>query len=285
MHNTTPGREHAVELLLLFFAFLSLCLPARSQSGVQPDSQPFATAHELLMQDADTLLLARDPAPAEEPLSSVEHLEPSPAGRALPAGSRDSSASRATDARLQQFQSAISPILEQQGIPPQLSAVASVESGGNPGALSSKGARGLWQLMPDTARRYGLVVDDRQDERLDVQRATYAAARYLKDLHDEFGSWPLVLAAYNTGERNLRQAMEKSQSSDYFKLSSLHLLPAETRSYVPTVLARMPSFSAQPFLPASRNTALPAHIVFAATTFPSTPSPSRQEGLIQGESK
>ena len=71
-------------------------------------------------------------------------------------------------------------------------AVVLVESGGRPTALSAKGALGIWQLMPQTARRYGLTVTPEKDERLDVLKATRAAARYLHDLYGQFSDWKLA---------------------------------------------------------------------------------------------
>ena len=139
--------------------------------------------------------------------------------------------------RLASLRPLINPILRETGIPTELAAVVLVESGGDPMALSPKGARGLWQLMPDTARRYGLIVDDAEDDRLDVEKSSRAAARYLSDLYSEFGSWPLALAAYNTGEENLQHAIDRSRSTDFNVLSSLRLLPPETRNYVPAVFA------------------------------------------------
>jgi soluble lytic murein transglycosylase-like protein len=142
------------------------------------------------------------------------------------------------DARIIALKPRLASILEANGMPAELMAVAAVESGGRTDALSAKGARGLWQLMPHTARRYGLVVDQMQDERLDVERSTSAAAHYLKDLYLQFGSWPLALAAYNWGEQNLASAMSRIHTSDFATLAQSGLLPAETRAYVPAVLAR-----------------------------------------------
>lgn len=144
------------------------------------------------------------------------------------------------------FSSALLPILSQHGLPAGLSAVVTVESHGNPAALSPKGARGLWQLMPATARRYGLIVDNRRDERLDPVRSTAAAASYLRDLHAQFGSWPLALVAYNWGEQNLSAAMVRTRSSSFAELVHAGILPAETRSYVPAVLAHWSSDFAAP---------------------------------------
>ncbi len=91
--------------------------------------------------------------------------------------------------------------------------------------------------MPLTAQRYGLTVTEQSNERLDPAKATRAAARYLRDLHDRFGSWPLALAAYNAGEQAVEKAISRAGSKDFAVLSSLRLLPAETRRYVPAVLA------------------------------------------------
>jgi membrane-bound lytic murein transglycosylase D len=95
--------------------------------------------------------------------------------------------------------------------------------------------------MPETARRYGLRVDDMQDDRLDLFRATDAAARYLHDLYAQFGDWRLVLAAYNTGEANVASAILRAHTQDFDLLANRSMLPLETRNYVPRVLAAAPS--------------------------------------------
>jgi hypothetical protein len=141
--------------------------------------------------------------------------------------------------RLSQLRPLLIPILEDEGIPQEIAAVVVVESGGRSNALSPKGALGLWQLMPETARRYGLVVTPSRDERLDVERSTCAAAHYLRDLYQQFGSWPLALAAYNAGEQRVQRAVARAGIADFIQLSSLRLLPQETRNYVPAVLSAM----------------------------------------------
>jgi membrane-bound lytic murein transglycosylase D len=125
-------------------------------------------------------------------------------------------------------------VFAEEGVPPQLLVVAEVESGFDPFALSVKGARGLWQFMPETARRYGLRVDERMDERLHVARSTRAAARYLRDLHLLFGDWQLALAAYNAGEQRVASALERAGSRAFADWAAL--LSKETRLYVPAVL-------------------------------------------------
>jgi hypothetical protein len=183
--------------------------------------------------------------PTGSPVRFGDQLRPSPAGSAL--------------SRIALLRPTLDPILREVGIPTELTAVVLVESGADPMALSPKGARGIWQLMPATARRYGLIVDNAEDDRVDVEKSTRAAAHYLRDLYSEFGSWPLALAAYNTGEHNLQSAIERSRSTDFAVLSSLGLLPPETRNYVPAVFAavtRLPNSPHTDLLPVKwkRNT-------------------------------
>src|ERR1017187_10829111 len=141
--------------------------------------------------------------------------------------------------RLDRLRPLLSPILEREGVPQEIASVVVVESGGRTTALSPKGALGLWQLMPDTARRYGLVVTPARDERLDIEKSTGAAAHHLRDLYQQFGSWPLAIAAYNAGEQALQRAIARAGTRDFVQISSLRLLPQETRNYVPAVLSGM----------------------------------------------
>lgn len=141
--------------------------------------------------------------------------------------------------RVDQLRPWLIPILDDAGLPREIAAVVIVESGGRSDALSPKGALGLWQLMPDTARRYGLVVTPLNDERLDVEKSSRAAVRYLRDLYTEFGSWPLTFAAYNAGEGTVQKTLDRAGTADFIQLSRLRLLPEETRNYVPAVLSAM----------------------------------------------
>ncbi len=129
-------------------------------------------------------------------------------------------------------------VLEAEKLPPELALLPFIESAYIVDARSRSGAAGLWQFIPSTAATFGLAMDHGYDERLDVVASTRAAARYLRHLKEVFdGDWLLALAAYNTGEQNVRRAIERNQArgepADFWHLD----LPAETRDYVPRFLA------------------------------------------------
>jgi hypothetical protein len=138
--------------------------------------------------------------------------------------------------RVRALQPVLDPILSEEGIPQELLAVVLIESGGQQTALSRKGALGLWQLMPETARRYGLIVTPQVDERLDVQKSTRAAARYLRDLYSEFGNWSLALAGYNAGADRVDATLTGTPRRDFGYSGASARLPIETQRYVPAVL-------------------------------------------------
>ena len=140
-------------------------------------------------------------------------------------------------ARYNIYRDSLTRILIEEKLPVEVLSVALVESGFNPLALSPKTARGIWQLMPDTARRYGLTVEPGNDHRTHPEHATRAAARYLQDLYRMFGDWELALAAYNAGEDRVQRAIERAGARDFNELARRKLLPPETRNYVPAVLA------------------------------------------------
>jgi membrane-bound lytic murein transglycosylase D len=122
-------------------------------------------------------------------------------------------------------------ILTEKGIPVELKYLSVIESHLNRRLVSSAGAVGPWQLMPDEARRYKLRMGKgAKDERCNFEKSTYAACKLLTELHDEFGDWLLVVAAYNGGVGRVKQAIRKAGSRDFWKLQSF--LPEQTRNHV-----------------------------------------------------
>ncbi len=121
-----------------------------------------------------------------------------------------------------------------EGVPEALAWLAEIESSFNPRARSPAGARGLFQLMPDTAKALGLSLLP-FDQRAQPQANARAAAVYLKKLHARFGDWPLALAAYNSGEGRVSRTLKARGATDFAGIAEQ--LPAETRLYVPKVLA------------------------------------------------
>ena len=209
--------------------YLVLCPLLAASAWAQTASAPgvekqFAMFHNELSGAADRLLA--DSAQLSRP-ANVIPAEPVPVAINVPG--RLSSAV----ARVEQLRPLLDPILREEGVPTEIMAVVLVESGGRPTALSPKGALGIWQLMPETARRYGLTVTAEKDERLDVVKSTHVAARYLRDLYTQFGDWKLAFAAYNAGEQAVERAMQRVGSKDFLRVSAA--LPLETRDYVPAV--------------------------------------------------
>jgi membrane-bound lytic murein transglycosylase D len=128
-------------------------------------------------------------------------------------------------------------VLKRRGMPEELAYTAMIESGYNPRAVSRVGAKGMWQFMAQTARRYGLRVDQWIDERLDPEKSTVAAAAYLRDLYTMFGSWSLAQAAYNAGEVKVSRAIRATGSSDFWTLAQSKHLRRETKDFVPQIHA------------------------------------------------
>lgn len=126
--------------------------------------------------------------------------------------------------------------LETYGLPLELKYLPIIESALNPRAVSRAGATGLWQFMISTGKQYGLEINTLVDERCDIVKSSYAAARYLKDLYKIFKDWNLVIAAYNCGPQNVNKAIHRAQGvADYWKIYPY--LPRETRGYVPAFIA------------------------------------------------
>ncbi|HEX4264386.1 MAG TPA: lytic transglycosylase domain-containing protein [Verrucomicrobiae bacterium] len=134
------------------------------------------------------------------------------------------------------YVSTLKPIFSQQKVPSQLVWVAEVESSFNPEARSPVGAAGLFQLMPDTAKRFGLRTWP-LDQRLDPEPSARAAATYLGLLHEKFKDWRLALAAYNAGEGTIQNLLKRHKANSYDAIAND--LPAETQMFVPKVEATL----------------------------------------------
>lgn len=129
----------------------------------------------------------------------------------------------------------IEQILKAKRMPDFLKYIPVAESRLSISVVSPQGAAGLWQLMPNTARNYGLEVSEHKDERLDPERATEAALNFLQDLYYEFGDWTLALAAYNCGSGKVKKAIKRMNCRNYHEIKML--LPKQTRCYLPSLLA------------------------------------------------
>ena len=126
--------------------------------------------------------------------------------------------------------------LDRYGVPDEVKYLTIVESALNPEATSRVGAAGLWQFMYNTGKVYDLEVNSVVDERRDPVKASFAAARYLSDLHSVFGDWTLAIAAYNCGPGNINKAIARSGGKrDFWEI--YYNLPRETRGYIPSLIA------------------------------------------------
>ena len=141
-------------------------------------------------------------------------------------------------ARGAQYMPMIQSVFKDAGLPLDLAYVPLIESAFKPTALSRASARGVWQFMRGTGTENGLKHDWFIDERADPEKATRAAAKYLKALHRTFDDWHLALASYNGGPGRVQRAVRRSGLDDFWELSaSAKHLPRETRDYVPMILA------------------------------------------------
>jgi len=127
----------------------------------------------------------------------------------------------------------IETMLRKSGMPDDLKYVAVAESALRPHVISKRGAVGFWQFMKYTGRKYGLVINERIDERRNISASTQAAIRYFTDLYEMFGSWTLAAAAYNMGEDGLMAEIMEQGTTNFYVL----YLPLETQRFVFRILS------------------------------------------------
>ncbi len=139
--------------------------------------------------------------------------------------------------RAGRYRPMIERILRDEGVPVELIYLAQAESGFLPRAVSYRQAAGMWQFVGWRGKQYGLDQGSYEDERLDPEKATRAAAKHLHDLFNQFGDWYLAMAAYNCGPGCVASAVERTGYADFWKLRDLGALPRETTNYVPLILA------------------------------------------------
>lgn len=146
-------------------------------------------------------------------------------------------AKRPWPSRAESYVKTLKPVFVRHRVPAELVWIAEVESSFDPRARSPAGAVGLFQLMPDTARQYGLRTTWPLDQRLKPEESAGAAARHLARLHGRFKDWRLVLASYNAGEGAVQRLLDRSKTKTYNAIAAR--LPAETQMYVPKVEATL----------------------------------------------
>jgi len=130
-------------------------------------------------------------------------------------------------------------ILREEGMPQDLAYMALIESSFKTHAYSRAHAMGMWQFIAGTGKRYQLRSDWWVDERRDPEKATRAAAAYLRDLYGMFGDWYLAMAAYNSGERTVENALKRTGKKTFWEIAETRYLRTETKNYVPAILAGM----------------------------------------------
>ncbi|MGH9616565.1 MAG: LysM peptidoglycan-binding domain-containing protein [Acidobacteriaceae bacterium] len=139
-------------------------------------------------------------------------------------------------AREGQYRAMVEQVLADAGVPKDLIYLAVAESGFRPRSVNRRsGAGGMWQFMPHN--EYGLVRNAWVDERFDPKKSTEAYARYIKELHKQFGDWYLAMAAYDWGAGKVQRAVQRTGYADFWQLYQRNVLPAETKNYVPIIVA------------------------------------------------
>ncbi len=140
--------------------------------------------------------------------------------------------------RVGKYRGLIQNVLKEEGVPQDLIYLAVAESGFQPQALNAQsGAGGMWQFMTYTGPEFGLTRNGYFDYRFDPEKSSRAYARYIKQLFNQFGDWYLAMAAYNWGPGNIQRDVQRTGYADFWEFYKRGLMPAQTRAYVPQILA------------------------------------------------
>jgi membrane-bound lytic murein transglycosylase D len=140
--------------------------------------------------------------------------------------------------RVGKYRGLIQSVLKEEGVPQDLIYLAVAESGFQPQALNAQsGAGGMWQFMTYTGPQFGLTRNGYFDYRFDPEKSSRAYARYIKQLYNQFGDWYLAMAAYNWGPGNIQRDVQRTGYADFWEFYRRGLMPAQTRAYVPQILA------------------------------------------------
>ncbi len=221
------GTERMKVFMLLIFMILSSCTPTVRQSLFPQKNVEMVKKGNLGFSEEEEKFLEQ-----EAKLFNIEIPDREEIKRFVNYFLANKNSFENTLRRANYYLPIINPIVQKHGLPEELALLPVIESAFNPFAVSRTGAAGLWQLIPSTARRYGLRVDQEVDERFDVIKSTESAAMYLKDLYDMFKNWELALAAYNCGENCVAR---RTGGINFWETQNF--LPLETRNYVPAFFA------------------------------------------------
>jgi len=249
-------------LPFIFCLFLLYALPVAALTSENPSDQNWRLTPQEQQNTQDVTLLASVSADEatitrfQETQEAVQETSsPAVAGYNLQAYNSNEVASKAVERHIGLFSNTIrerfslwlsrsgkyldmmKEILREKDVPENIVFLSLIESGFSPYAYSVASAAGPWQFIASTARRYGLEINWWKDERRDPVKSTGAAASYLKDLYNMFGSWNLAMAAYNAGEGRIMKAMKRSNADSYWALLGTSHIKPETKDYVPKFIA------------------------------------------------
>ncbi len=212
-------------LLLLLTSFSCLGSPSSSPSTLEPgDKEP---AKVFFAEVPNSLDFAGEEVPLHYP-DIKESLQ-----REIGVTMYMHSSTLRTLRAMKRYFAIIEPILKEYGVPDDFKYLAMAESGLNPEARSGAGAAGLWQFVKSAAKDHKIETGDNTDMRYEVETATRAAAKYLKNSYNRFGSWTMAAASYNLGPAGVSRRAKTQGVDNYYDL----FLPEETMRYVHRILA------------------------------------------------